>query len=304
MTSFPYFIHAITPLHVGGGEALLGVEQAIARNPVTGLPLIPGSGVKGVLRARSEALRSNADPPQPSTEAVFGKAPGVGSGHAGSITFHDATLLALPIRSAAGTFAWATSPHLLRLHARDISLFCSSASETSRTPKIPELDADQMLLGSPGDHPLVAAWGDTPPRAVLEDLVLRAEPSSLVDEWWTYLSRAGAITGTTDVGLARRFCIVHDDVMFFLARFAIKVDARNRLGGRKTVEDFWHEEALPGESLLAGIATIERTPRSGLTSDGEVHKAISGLVDRPVQLGGNATVGRGVCRMVAGALSA
>ena len=111
MISSPYYVHAISPVHVGSGDADAGAEQTVMRNPVTGLPLIPGSGVKGALRAlaRSRQLPEGA---------LFGVGSDDGNGHAGSVGFHDANILLLPVRSAAGTFAWVTSPYALRLHAR------------------------------------------------------------------------------------------------------------------------------------------------------------------------------------------
>ncbi len=45
------FLHALTGLHPGGGTALGVVDLPVARERHTKWPLIPGSSLKGVLRA-------------------------------------------------------------------------------------------------------------------------------------------------------------------------------------------------------------------------------------------------------------
>ena len=44
-----YWIHTITPLHVGAGKGLGYIDLPIAREKVTNWPYIPGSSVKGVI---------------------------------------------------------------------------------------------------------------------------------------------------------------------------------------------------------------------------------------------------------------
>ena len=40
-----------TPLHVGAGESVGAIDQPIQRERPTGFPIIPGSSVKGSIRA-------------------------------------------------------------------------------------------------------------------------------------------------------------------------------------------------------------------------------------------------------------
>ena len=49
-----YFLHAVTPLHVGVEDTLGGVDLPTMKERHTGYPLVPGSSVKGVLRAELE----------------------------------------------------------------------------------------------------------------------------------------------------------------------------------------------------------------------------------------------------------
>ena len=104
--------------------------------------------------------------------------------------------------------------------------------------------------------------------------------------------------------LEERFCIVSDDVLSFLLETATEITARIHLQEEsKTVEDggLWYEEALPAETILLGLGlavpTINEKTRSPKRQPEEIFKFIQGLVQEPLQLGGRATVGRGLCQV-------
>jgi len=44
------FVHALSPLHAGTGQGSGVIDLPIAREKATGLPFVPGSSLKGVLR--------------------------------------------------------------------------------------------------------------------------------------------------------------------------------------------------------------------------------------------------------------
>src|SRR5579884_2839412 len=108
------FIHALSPLHAGTGQGTGVIDLPIAREKATGLPFLPGSSLKGTLRAQC----SGQD-----CVKVFGPDAAdilTDSNQASAAQFSDQRLLLLPIRSLAGTFAWVTSPYVLRRLTRDI----------------------------------------------------------------------------------------------------------------------------------------------------------------------------------------
>ena len=74
--------------------------------------MIPGSSIKGALRARSTGRDKQK------TRDVFGPETDAATDHSGSVQFSDAHLLLMPVRSIRGTFAWVTSPYLIRKFAR------------------------------------------------------------------------------------------------------------------------------------------------------------------------------------------
>ncbi len=85
MNMKPFILHALSPLHAETGHTLDVIDLPIARMKATGIPIVPGSSIKGVLRD----IREEADPTpdKGKTKAVFGPGPKDDSrDHAGALT--------------------------------------------------------------------------------------------------------------------------------------------------------------------------------------------------------------------------
>jgi CRISPR-associated protein Cmr4 len=111
------YLFTRTPLHVGAGASVGAIDQPIIRERHTGFPVIPGTSLKGVLRdtaARDDKSKADVD-------AIFGEGFGSGSENfsAGRVSFGEAKLLAFPVRSAKGSFAFATCPLALERFQRE-----------------------------------------------------------------------------------------------------------------------------------------------------------------------------------------
>ena len=100
--------------------------------------------------------------------------------------------------------------------------------------------------------------------------------------------------------------IIPDNVFSFLAETATEVRARIKLKeGTRTVEDgaLWYEENLPAETLLWGVIGCDRSRRD---KDGpnanQLMQHFRGEIgmEKSLQIGGNATVGRGRVRWIPG----
>ena len=112
-----------TPLHVGAGSSVGAVDQPIIRERHTGFPVIPGSSLKGVL-ADLWLEKGEDGKPRRSKEGkdLFGydeKQTKENPGFAGSLLIGESKLLAFPVRSAKGCFAWLTCPTALRRFVRE-----------------------------------------------------------------------------------------------------------------------------------------------------------------------------------------
>ncbi len=293
MNTALYFIHALSPLHAGTGQSVGAIDLPIARERPTGIPLVPGSSIKGALRARYD---------RPDKHTIFGPDTENAAEFAGAVQFSDAHLLLLPVRSIAGTFAWVTSPYLLQRFARD-------AKEGGRNEFVfkDQLDGEGKCFV--GTKAAIKAEIGTSKRVILEDLDFEAHAKDLVDQ---LANQIGKILFVNDEQwcetLRERLCIVHDDVMSLLLETATEVVARIKLEEEtKTVADgqLWYEESLPTESVLYGLVAASDVSKKFVNERLErLEKSGKDLIDglrtfsqdaKMVQLGGKGTVGRGMC---------
>ena len=279
-------LHALSPVHAGTGQSVGAIDLAIARDRATDHPYIPGSSIKGSLRGLSRDLGRG------DTKQVFGPETEDASDHAGAVAVGDANLLLLPVRSIVGTFAWVTSPFLLARFARD-------AREAGLTP--PALSGIPLVSECRvcGDHARIVMTRGEERRVVFEDLDLVPTRSTALP-WADFIGGLIFEGDETWLGyLRQKLCIVHDDVMTFMARHGVDVTARIALEpDSKTVRDggLWYEENLPAETVMSALL-VASPPRKAKLGARDALKAIDELTEGTVQLGGNATVGRGRCAL-------
>lgn len=284
MNPMPFLLHALSPVHPGTGQGVGVIDLPIARLKGTGIPYLPGSSIKGVVRdawANKDADFLAAFGPDPDERKPENQ-------YAGALAFGDARLLLLPVRSLRGTFAWATSSMLLRLARQD----------DAKLPKSPDVSGAATAIVTNGS-PLVTARN----KVFLEDIDLDSPADDArrteVTEVAKYLSK-WLFSGTEDDQFVKRVCIVDDETMTFLWETATQIDARNRIGPDGVVADgqLWWEESLPAETVLLGVvsATVSRSPHVSK----EAAKFLETYVSKTsvCQFGGKATVGRGRMRMI------
>ena len=281
------FIHALSPLHAGTGQGVDIIDLPIAREKATGIPFLPGSSLKGTLRDLCEESREIK-------AKVFGPEKDNASDHAGAIVFSDQRLLLLPVRSLAGTFAWVTSPYLLYRLVRD-----AANAGSDNWPGIPEPANHAECFVTDGNSKIVMQ------KVYLEELDLNAKQHSDAAKWAEALgAQIFPQQAEWQAALNARFCIVHDDLLGFLLDTATEITARIKMQtDAKTVErgGLWYEESLPTETLMTGLALSTPNEKTALT-DEQIFDVIARIITRenvalPMQFGGKATVGRGLCHV-------
>jgi CRISPR-associated protein Cmr4 len=293
MTSYLTIVHVLSSLHAGTGQGSGVIDLPIAREKATGLPYLPGSSLKGTLRTRC---------PEEKREPIFGSEDtAIGASSAGTVQISDQRLLLLPVRSLAGTFAWVTSPYVLRRLKRDLQ---DLGIEQGMLPEIPTIAAENLQEARISDVEEQCRLVAVKDKGILylDEFDLIAHPDPYVTQWATWL---GHLIFSDKIkhaewrqALQGQFCIVHDDLFGFLLRTAIEVTARIHLQEEsKTVMNggLWYEESLPAETVLSGLMLT--TPRPGKLSAEEIGQELDQLVTRPLQLGGKSTTGRGLCRV-------
>jgi CRISPR-associated protein Cmr4 len=273
----PYVLHALSPLHAGIGQAAELIDLPIARLKGSGIPYLPGSSVKGVLR--------DARNGSPNVTVVFGPDTDHAGEHAGALICTDARLLALPVRSLRGTFAFVTCPLLLALAARDLK----------KPPPVPDVRPQSCIAG-----PELTQDG----CVYLEDLDLqRQEPDQAFSGWQDLIAPTFGAAGPQQDMFRRRFAVLDDETMTFLWETATQLDQRVRIKPEtRTVAKgaLWLEESLPPETLLVGLLLAEPSRKTDhrMSADEVLEVALPGRHEQVLQFGGKSTVGRGRCRMV------
>lgn len=285
------FIHALSPLHAGTGQGAGVIDLPIAREKATNLPFLPGSSLKGTLRANCPSdMRTKFFGPDSLDLSS-------NDNQASVVQFSDQRLLLLPVRSLVGTFAWVTSPYVLHRLARDIA----DAHITSLNTSVPAIAKAEQCAVVKGQTKI--AFG-TPAKVYLEDLDIEVQSALDIATWATWLGQHIFPQDTVwQTMLSERLCVVHDDVFNFVARTATEINARIKLReDAKTVQEggLWYEETLPTETILSGIALFHPTSKAKESTkdiEQEAHKTILDITKNILQLGGKATVGHGLCRM-------
>lgn len=284
------FIHCLTSMHPGTGAALGVVDLPVQRERHTQWPTVPGSSLKGVLRAACAASAGRHDE---QVLSAFGPETVAASEHAGALSVSDARLLAFPVRSLKGVFAWTTCSSVLSRLERDLGVV--GGPPLQKIPNVAENEAATIPnspLGIDG-------------RALLEefDFGLAEEPlASAVSGW--IASQAVDDSGTKE-RIRSHTAILHDNDFTHFVRHATEVTARVGLDyQRKTVRKgaLFYEESLPPETLFYAIVTAEDSRRHGRGESGsDLIAWLRGKLGRMLQIGGGESVGKGICavRLVA-----
>ena len=286
------YLFTRTPLHVGAGASVGAIDQPIQRERHTGHPIIPGSSIKGVLRdaatqrSTDEVEIDDTFGPEDSTSKQSEKIT-----RAGNISFTEARVLAFPVRSAKGAFAYITCPFLLN-HFKQLS-------DRSDLPEIPEID-DQSCL---------ASGGVTFPekKAVVLEEYRFAHEGNVPDAWADALH--GLIADPVWQTVKQRLVILSDGDFAHFVKSTTEISNHNRIDAQTgTVEGgaLFNLECVPAETLfMAALHLIGRKETGIKRKDGpdariyttDSEKLISTLIsDTPLlQFGGASTTGRGFC---------
>lgn len=306
-------LYALTSLHPGAGAALGAVDLPVQRERHTQWPTIAGSAIKGVLRdvcreqlaathrgdpdgTEDDSRRTRRDRANEDKQLVwlFGPPTEDASDGAGALAVTDARLLAFPVRSLRGVFAWVTCPSALDRLNRDAAL--AGRRLSLRTPS-PE--RNQAIV--PENCPCLVG---SPKSLVLEEFDFACEEkqgySEVARTIANELAPATPEFASTREGIGSRLVVLHDDDFTHFARHATEIAARIGLDYEtKTVRDgaLFYQEFLPAETLLYSVV-LSNAAREAARPDGEtgtVLEAFEKCLKPYLQIGGDETTGKGIC---------
>jgi CRISPR-associated protein Cmr4 len=277
------FVHALTSLHPGSGTALGVVDLLVQRERHTDWPLIPGSSLKGILR--DACRRKNGDDNE--LYAVFGPKTDEAGEHAGALSLTDARILAFPVRSLRGVFAWVTCAAVLERLNRDLSLTGTAGLQGIARPEKEKAACNGNDLLVDGN------------KLVLEEFEFtRTEGSDSVADW---VAEHATEDKPTKDRIRTHLAVLHDDDFTHFVRHATEVVARVGLDyERKTVKAgaLFYQEFLPAETLFYSVVIAEDSRRSDLKKGAAwTLQYAKERVPPVLQIGGNETIGKGLCAL-------
>lgn len=287
------FLYAVSPVHMGAGQAIGVIDNPIQRERHTDHPMMAGSGLKGALRHHLERKWDKAE-----VARLFGPESNA-SDYAGCVSFGDAQLVAFPVRSLRRGFVWAVSPaSLARLKRLALLAGCEVGWN------VPEAGAEQALVVEAG----VLNQG----RLVLEAFDFAATESTELKTIAQWLAGNALPPGPAHAHFRKKIAsdlvLLPEDAFSHFVRNATVVEPHVKIDndtGTAAGEMLFYTENLPPESLLVSpvLASVERTSKKGRNDEPMPAEQVMqtlvtgngkpGLDDALIQVGGDATTGRG-----------
>jgi len=291
-------IYTRTPLHVGSGTSVDVVDLPIMRERITGFPVIPASSLKGVLLQLAREKFDNGAHARNSTKpdaarVLFGDIEETlengqkkQKSYAGCIQIMEAKILAFPVRSLAGCFAWLTCPAVLERFSRDVG----------KKLDIPAVAKDRVV---PGAELIVNN------QVVLEEFAMDIQPDTN-NQLANLAKQLGKLSEDPlwKSKLAARIAVVHDENFQHFVTTCTEVVARIKVDpATRTVDEgaLFNQENVPCETMFYSVLTV-LPPRRQVTEAGFDPSAklaeLLPVANPPIlQIGGDETTGHGLCEV-------
>jgi CRISPR-associated protein Cmr4 len=332
----PLFLIVETSLHAGSGSDLGIVDLPIQREKHTNYPKIEASGIKGgireVLSTQPNLVQLGLDlnitaveddKYKKAIDLAFG--PEQGDLHAGALGFTDARLLLFPVKSVKGVFAWVTCPAVLERFKHDLSI-CEPCTSIGFVEDIP--DANTVTSNSG----LIVKDEENDKKIVLEEYTFTVKSNNECDAVAEWI--AENVLPSDDPSydywrdkVKRDLVVLSDDDFRDFVMLSTEVIARTKIDsktGTVATGALWYEEYLPTDSILYSLALTtplflkiegendeqkqadEKEKKGSFYADQEtdknrieaekVMKFFADGLPSIIQIGGNATVGKGIVR--------
>ena len=283
-------LQARTPLHPGilGGDRI--IDRPIHREVHTQLPMVSSNALKGALREQDIATKDNAGKLFGSDNDDNTNDDKPRGGKPGLLFFTDARLLLFPVRSKAGGWAWITSPRVLKK-------FREEARLAGVLPESPDIDAFYKTFDNAINDDQAVYAGQQ--LEIGSKVMLYRHAFSIdkrlseqkldVEKWQKAMPLPQDLPA-----LSQRLVILSDENFREMTSLYTEVITRNKITDSTSAvsgEALFTEEYLPADSLLYALAA---------SIPGKTQKHVSDMIDANVcriQLAGNATLGKGLCRI-------
>lgn len=282
------FLYAISPVHMGAGQAVDVIDNPIQREKHTNHPCFAGSGIKGAVRHSYTALGGTKE----DIDRLLGPDSNSNQLHAGAISFGDAQLVALPVRSLKGCYVYATCPQALARAQRLLQL----TGKPAQWPPV-QVNDGECLFANPA-----LLSGD---KLHLEAFEYSAKASNELAKIATDLAQRALPEGEAQQffrdKIASDLVLLSDTDFGYFANNVMLVEPHVRINETTGTADdggLFYTENLPPESLMIAplLASQTRTgkPENHLSAEEVFARIQPVLHGKLLQIGGDATTGRGL----------
>lgn len=278
--------YAISPIHAGIGASFAAIDLPIQRERHTNWPHIQASGVKGAMRAHYRDFAENKtlinflfgyDKEDKDFHVEYFKddeeKQKVDDNFPGAVSFSDAKLLAFPIRSSVAPFVWVTCPAVLKRLSRDLEFAGLGAIDD-----IPNI----------GEESAFCLAGSMPEKVILEDTVV------------TVGNVAGASPIPEGFPDLDKLLLVSDEVFKYAVESCTDIQTQIKIDSKTgTAADgaLRYQEFLPADSVLYSVIYYSRAVFDNNLKAEIVRKHVEDVIKSFMQIGGDETLGRGICKI-------
>lgn len=282
-------LYAVSPLHAGSGSIIGAVDLPIQRERHTGWPHVQASGLKGALRAHVRDGLENIDCQADIKllNLIFGsdeqdgwKEMSAGKDGKGkmetlpaAIAVSDAKLLAFPVRSNIAPFVWVTCPAVLRRYGEDLAF-----SGMGGIGDIPPVEEEKAVPLNNFQYS-----GDV----LLEEVVVCAEGKTVVESISDHFPTL------------TRLLLVSDQVFDYCVSSCTEVQTQIKINtetGSTQDGSLRYQELLPSDTALYSVVVFNRDNFDNSMQASMVRDQMKKRIRHFVQIGGDYTLGRGICR--------
>ena len=294
------FLYAVSPVHMGAGQAIGVIDNPIQRERHTGHPCFAGSGIKGAVRHSFKNLGGD----DKHITRLFGpdsEKSGSADLHAGAVSFGDAQIVALPVRSLKGGFVYATCPQAIA-RAQRLLAHLGLARHWPTLPAVAQgsclsVHATQ-LGGSSGNQLHLEAFeyaaADSACAAlqtIAQDLAQIAMPQQEAHgDGYAFFRQK----------MATDLVVLSDSDFDYFSQHAMLIEPHVRIDdttGTASDGGLFYTENLPPEALLIAplLASQTRSQKEEKLDAIEVMAHMKAVLhSQLLQVGGDATTGRGL----------
>lgn len=283
----PVLIRAVTNLHPGVGRTGEIVDLPVQKDNL-GYPIIYSSSLKGALKSAVWHYDSNL------ARVLFGPDPEEGEKFTSAMAVTDGFIVAFPVRSLEGIYAFATSPLLLKRFSELLKIVgntCKCVEELSN-----KQIGKGICLTSNKAKDFFRIEGFNNRIIINEEIIVESETDQSKN-----IEDLEKLFG---IEQGRLILLNDDDALRALERSLVRVTriAVDRKTKRVKEGALWTEEYIPRDTIYATVFLYSKARNYEKISEKEDNlkdkfKGLLNIMRNYLIIGGNETIGRGIVKL-------